>query len=95
MRPPAARDRAGSAIRSPYAAADGSVTLQVDDGGILPAAASGYVSVPGSINATAFGLTSSTSGTLSPTPGSSPLTANTVYSILVGGDVAAPQLLIR
>ncbi|MGK2898010.1 MAG: DUF4397 domain-containing protein [Burkholderiaceae bacterium] len=77
----------------------GTLTLTANNApvgiGILPAAASGYVSVPVSINATAFGLTSATSGTLSPTPNSSPLTANTVYSILVGGDVAAPQLLIR
>lgn len=74
----------------------GTLTLTADNApvgiGILPAAASGCVSVPGSTNATAFGLTSSTSGTLSPTPGSSPLTANTVYSIPVGGDVAAPPV---
>ena len=62
---------------------------------IQPGAASGHVAIAGSTNATVFGLTSSSAGTLTLNPNSSPLTANKVYSVLVGGDVAAPQLLIR
>jgi hypothetical protein len=60
-----------------------------------PGAASGYASIAGSTNATAFGLVSSSVNIPAPTPGTSPLTANKVYSVLVGGTAAAPQLLIR
>jgi hypothetical protein len=62
---------------------------------IQPGAASSYATIAGSTNATAFGLVSSTLNIPAPTPSSSPLTANKVYSVLVGGTAAAPQLLIR
>lgn len=62
---------------------------------IQPGAASSYATIAGSTNATAFGLVSSTVNIPAPTPATSPLTANKVYSVLVGGTAAAPQLLIR
>jgi hypothetical protein len=62
--------------------------------GVLPGTASSYVSVPSSLNAMNLTLTSSVAGTF-PANTSSVLNANTVYSVLAGGDVAAPQLLIR
>jgi Domain of unknown function (DUF4397) len=63
--------------------------------GILPGAASGYVAVPGSANAMNLSLTASAVPGALYTNTSNTLNANTVYTVLAGGDVAAPQLLIR
>ena len=76
----------------------GALTLTANNApvgiGVQPAAASSYISIPGSANAMNLSLTSSlTPGVLYTTTNT--LNANTVYSVLAGGDVAAPQLLIR
>ena len=61
---------------------------------IAPGAASPYSSVLGSTTAMNLTLTSSTNGTLLVNTANT-LNANTTYSILAGGDISAPQLLIR
>jgi hypothetical protein len=63
--------------------------------GILAGAASGYVSVPGSLNAMIQSLTASLFPGALCTNTSNTLIANTVYTVLAGGDATAPQLLIR
>lgn len=63
--------------------------------GIQPGAASGYVSVPGNTTAMNLSLTSSLSPGNYYSNSSNILNVNTVYTVLAGGDVAAPQLLIR
>jgi hypothetical protein len=63
--------------------------------GIVPGAASAYVAVPGSTNAMNLSLTSSLSGGIFYSNTSNVLNAGTTYSVLAGGDTAAPQLLIR
>lgn len=78
----------------------GTLTLTANNApvgiGIGSGGASSFVAIASSTNATVFGLTSSVSGTLPTNPSSSPLTANKVYSVLVGADgTATPQLLIR
>ena len=62
--------------------------------GIAPGAASGYVSVIGSANAMILKLSSSTNGLLL-TDSTNVLSPNKVYTVLAGGDISAPQLLIR
>ena len=62
--------------------------------GIAPGAASGYVSVIGSANAMILKLSSSTNGSLL-TDSTNVLSPNKVYTVLAGGDISAPQLLIR
>ena len=62
--------------------------------GILPGAASTYVSLPSSLNAMSLILTSSLAGAY-PANTSNVLNANTVYSVLATGDVSAPVMLIR
>ena len=62
--------------------------------GIQPGAVSGYVSVTASANAMTLSLSSSAvAGNYYST--STPLNAGSVYTVLAGGDVSAPQLLIR
>ena len=63
--------------------------------GILAGAASGYVSVTGSLNAMNLSLTASLFPGALYTNTSNTLIANTVYTVLAGGDATAPQLLIR
>lgn len=65
------------------------VGINVPQGG-----ASSYVSVPSSANPMNLTLTSSSVGTF-PANTSNTLNANFVYTILVGGPITAPQLLIR
>ena len=62
--------------------------------GIAAGAASGYVSVLGSTAAFNFKLSSSTSGPLL-SDSTNVLGLNSVYTVMAGGDIAAPQLLIR
>ncbi len=57
-------------------------------------AASGYATVAASANPMNLTLTSSTNGTF-PANTSNTLNANGVYTVLAGGDISAPQLLIR
>jgi len=68
--------------------------------GIAPGAASGYASQALSSSvATALKLVSTTNGNLlingQPSDSSNVLSPNAVYTILAGGDVSAPQLLVR
>lgn len=56
--------------------------------------ASGYVSVIGSTNATILKLSSSTSSTVF-TDASNVLSPGAAYTVLAGGPISAPQLLIR
>ena len=63
--------------------------------GTQPGTASAYVSVPGSVNAMNLSLTSSASPGIFYSNTSNILNVNSVYSVLAGGDFAAPQLLIR
>ena len=56
--------------------------------------ASGYVSVIGSTNATILKLSSSTSSTVF-TDASNVLSPGTAYTVLAGGPISAPKLLIR
>ena len=62
--------------------------------GIAPGAASSYVAVTGSANPMNLSLYSSTSAGVYYST-TSTLNANTVYSVLAAGALAAPQLLIR
>jgi len=62
--------------------------------GIAPGAASGYVSVAGSTNAMILKLSSSTNGAF-PADATNVLSPNAVYTVLAGGPISAPQLLIR
>jgi hypothetical protein len=62
--------------------------------GIAPAAASSYVSVPGSTNAMNLSLTSSTAGAFPPNT-SYILNPGSVYTVMAAGDVSAPLLFIR
>ena len=61
---------------------------------LAQSAASSYVTVPSSINAVNLTLSSSSAGTFAANT-SNTLNANLVYTILVGGPLSAPQLLIR
>ncbi len=76
----------------------GTVTLTANTApvgiNIAPGNASGYTTIPGSTNAINLTLSSSTNGIIK-TDTSNTLSANTVYSVLAGGDVSAPQLLVR
>ncbi len=63
--------------------------------GIAPGTASGYVSVIGSTNAMILKLSSSTSGIAYAPDPSNVLSPNAVYTILAGGPIAAPVLLVR
>ena len=63
--------------------------------GIAPGLASGYVSVIGSTNAMILKLSSSTSGIAYAPDASNVLSPNAVYTILAGGPIATPQLLVR
>ena len=76
----------------------GTVTLTANTApvgiGIAPGAASNYVSIPGSANATNLTLTSSLHGIIK-TDATNILIANTVYTVLSAGDYTAPQFLIR
>jgi len=62
--------------------------------GIAPGAASGYVSVIGSTNPMNLKLSSSTNSALL-SDSTNVLGLNTVYTVLAGGPISAPQLLIR
>jgi hypothetical protein len=62
--------------------------------GIAPGAASGYVSVIGSTNAMILKLSSSTAGAFA-ADATNVLNVNSVYTVLAGGPITAPQLLIR
>jgi hypothetical protein len=62
--------------------------------GIAPGTASGYASVPATSTATILKLSSSTNSSLL-TDGTNVLSANAVYTILAGGDISAPILLLR
>ena len=62
--------------------------------GIAAGAASGYVSVAGSTNPMILKLSSSTSSTVT-TDATNVLSPNAVYTVLAGGPISAPQLLIR
>lgn len=63
--------------------------------GTAPGAASGYVSVLGSANPMNLSFTSSNApGTFYSNTGNT-LNSGSVYTVMLGGDVAAPQLLIR
>jgi hypothetical protein len=62
--------------------------------GIAAGAASGYVSVVGSTNAMILKLSSSTNGAF-PADATNVLSPNAVYTVLAGGPISAPQLLIR
>lgn len=62
--------------------------------GIAAGTASGYVSVVGSTNAMILKLSSSTNGAF-PADATNVLSPNAVYTILAGGPISAPQLLIR
>lgn len=63
--------------------------------GVLPNHASGYVSVPGSASAMNLSLTLSTSPGTYYTSSTNVLNYKSSYSVLAGGDVGTPQLLIR
>ena len=63
--------------------------------GIAPGASSAYVSVLGSANPMNLSFTSSSApGTFYSNTGNT-LNSGSVYTVLLGGDVTAPQLLIR
>ncbi len=62
--------------------------------GIAAGAASGYVSVAGSTNPMILKLSSSTNGAF-PADATNVLSPNAVYTVLAGGPISAPQLLIR
>jgi hypothetical protein len=61
---------------------------------IAVGSASSYTTIPGSTNTINLTLSSSTNGTIKQ-DSTNTLNANTVYTVLAGGDVASPQLLIR
>ena len=62
---------------------------------IAPGAASGYVSVLGSTNAMNLSVTSSTSAGTFYSNTSNILNSGSVYTVMMGGAVSAPQMLIR
>jgi len=62
--------------------------------GIAAGTASGYVSVAGSTNAMILKLSSSTNGAF-PADATNVFSPNAVYTVLAGGPISAPQLLIR
>jgi hypothetical protein len=76
----------------------GSLTLTANSSlvasGLAAGTASGYVAVTANTTTTTLKLTSSVAGALL-TDVNDPLSANTVYTILAGGDVGAPQFIIR
>ena len=76
----------------------GSLTLTANSSlvatGLAAGTASGYVSVTANTTTTTLKLTSSVAGALL-TDVNDPLSADTVYTILAGGDVTAPQFVIR
>ena len=57
--------------------------------------ASDYAAVPGSANAMNLTLYLTTVAGVYGPPNSATFSANTVYTVLVGGDVSAPQVVIR
>jgi hypothetical protein len=62
--------------------------------GIGGGAASGYVSILGTTTAVNFKLSSSTNSALL-SDSTNVLGLNNVYTVMAGGDISAPQLLIR
>jgi Domain of unknown function (DUF4397) len=63
--------------------------------GVAPGAASGYVSVLGSANPMNLSVTSSSAPGTFYSNKDNTLNSGSVYTVMLGGDVAAPQLLIR